>query len=92
MPHVTLSEYVSEALEHATYQYCEDTQSWCAWVHELPGCWSQADTAEEARRELGEVIEGWLVLGLQRGDPIPSLNGRTVGRMAAREAASSVTG
>ena len=85
MPNVTMTEYVSQALEQATYEYCERTDRWCAWVDPLPGCWSQGETVEEARRELGEVIEGWLVLSLQRGDPLSVLAGRALGR-AKREA------
>jgi len=92
MRRVTLTEYVNEALERATYEYDADTESWCAWVEALPGCWSQADTVEEARRELAEVIEGWVILSLQRGHPIPALNGRTVGRVRRIERVAAITG
>jgi len=83
---------VNEALARATYEYDADTESWCAWVEALPGCWSQADTVEEARRELAEVIEGWLLLSLQRGHPIPELSGRTVGPVPMGERVAAVAG
>lgn len=91
MRRMTLTEYVTEALAQATYEYCVDTESWCAWVEALPGCWSQADTVEEARRELSEVIEGWLILSLQQGHPIPELNGRTVGRVQTEGRVAAVS-
>jgi predicted RNase H-like HicB family nuclease len=83
---------VNEALAQATYEYGADTESWCAWVEALPGCWSQADTVEEARREMAEVIEGWLILSLQRGHPIPELNGRTVGYALRGERVAAIAG
>jgi predicted RNase H-like HicB family nuclease len=45
---------------------------------EIPGCqgvYANADTLEACRDELQEVLEGWIVLGLQMGHPLPVVGG-----------------
>jgi len=37
----------------------------------LPGCWSQGDCREEARRNIIDAIEGYLASLKLHGDPIP---------------------
>lgn len=38
----------------------------------LPGCWSQGDTRDEAVRNIGDAIEGYLESLRKSGDPIPA--------------------
>jgi antitoxin HicB len=42
-----------------------------AEILEFPGCIATGDTAAEALATLEEVAEDWLVLALERGQPIP---------------------
>ena len=37
----------------------------------LPGCWSQGDTREEAKRNIADAIEGYLASLKKHGDPVP---------------------
>ncbi|MEX2219022.1 MAG: type II toxin-antitoxin system HicB family antitoxin [Phycisphaerales bacterium] len=37
----------------------------------LPGCWSQGDTRDEAVRNIGDAIEGYLESLRKNGDPVP---------------------
>lgn len=37
----------------------------------LAGCWSQGDTREQAKRNIADAIEGYLVSLKKHGDPIP---------------------
>jgi len=37
----------------------------------LPGCWSQGDTREQAKRNIAEAITGYLASLKKHGDPIP---------------------
>ena len=37
----------------------------------LPGCWSQGDTHDEAKRNIADAIEGYLTSLKKHGDPIP---------------------
>ncbi len=58
-------EYIENLLKKAQYEYDSATSSWCAYVQELPGAYAQADSVEEAREKLTEVIE----VGLTRLPP-----------------------
>jgi antitoxin HicB len=40
-------------------------------VLELPGCWTDGETEEEALINLREAMVGWLMTRLDHGDPIP---------------------
>ncbi len=37
----------------------------------LPGCWSQGDTRDEAVKNIGDAIAGYLESLRKNGDPIP---------------------
>lgn len=37
----------------------------------LPGCWSQGATRDEARRNIGDAVKGYLESLKKHGDPIP---------------------
>jgi len=43
-----------------------------AEVLELPGCFSEGDTPEEAIKNVEEAMEGWIAAALDAGQPIPS--------------------
>ena len=81
----TIGEYVTKAIQRAIYEYCEETQNWCGYIRELPGCWAQGDTIETTRFQLIDVIEGWLILALQFGDAIPPLDRLTVGKATQKK-------
>jgi predicted RNase H-like HicB family nuclease len=66
-----LINYISRILKKANYEYDSATNSWCASVDDLPGVYAQADTIEEARSELAEVIEEYVFVSLQEGHPLP---------------------
>jgi len=66
------SEYIQAALKLAEYDTLEDG-SYVATVEGLQGVIAIGDNIEECRRDLIEVIEGWIVLRLKLGDCIPPL-------------------
>lgn len=72
-----LTAYIEAAMELAKYEILEDG-AYYGEVEELPGVWADGKTLEECRRTLKEVIEGWLLLKLNRGRSVPVLAG--VGR------------
>ena len=51
----------------------EDDEPYYGEVPELEGVWASGKTLEECRRNLAEVIDGWLVIRLKKGLPIPPL-------------------
>jgi predicted RNase H-like HicB family nuclease len=70
-----LQKYIQAALKKAQYEFDEDTASYVGYVEELPVCWAQGDSIEEARAELESIIEGWILLSIRRGERLPSLGG-----------------
>lgn len=70
-----ISRYVAKALERAQYRLLEDG-SFAATVRALRGVIATGETLEACRRELEEVIEGWVLVRVARGLPIPALSDR----------------
>jgi len=71
------SEYIQAALKLAEYDTLEDG-SYVATVEGLRGVIAIGDSIEDCRRDLIEVIEGWIALRLRLGDSIPSLHGVSI--------------
>lgn len=82
-----LLEYIQEALKRARYEPIKDEEPYYGEVPELPGVWATGRSLEECRENLREVIEGWLMVRLQKGLPIPALGDkwlRKVGELKVR--------
>ncbi len=59
-------------MSRAHYELLDDG----TFYGEIPPClgvYANAPTLEECRAELQEVLEGWIVLGLRMGHPIPPI-------------------
>ena len=69
-----LLEYTQKALEKAQYKKLDDG-TWFAEIPGFEGVWANANTVEECRTELLEVLEEWLILKLRDNDPIPEIEG-----------------
>jgi predicted RNase H-like HicB family nuclease len=68
-----LIEYIQKALEKAHYKILEDG-TWFAEIPRFQGVWANANTVEECRHELMEVLEEWLILKIRDRDPIILVN------------------
>lgn len=68
-----LTEYIEEALKKAKYEIIDDEEPFYGEVEELKGVWATGKTLEECRSNLKDVIEGWILLSVKRGLPIPKL-------------------
>ena len=66
-------EYINAALEKAKYEIIEDDEPYYGEVPRLKGVWATGKTLEECRRNLAETIEGWIIIRLKKGLPIPSI-------------------
>lgn len=73
-----ISEYIIAALSRAKYEIIEDEEPYYGEVPELEGVWASGKTLEECRHNLAAVIDGWLVVRLKRGLPIPPLGEHVV--------------
>jgi predicted RNase H-like HicB family nuclease len=72
---VTLRQYVTEALKNAVYEKGEALEVIVAEAPDLRGCLTQGATFEEARENLIDAIEVWVMAGLQSGEVLPVVNG-----------------
>ena len=69
-----LLAYIQKALEKAHYKMLDD-KTWYAEIPGFEGVWANAETVEECRKELVEVLEEWLVLKIRDRDVIPEVDG-----------------
>lgn len=74
-PQVTLREYIAEVLKNSTYERGEVLDVVVTEAPDLPGCFTQGSSFEEARENLIDAIEVWIMAGLQSGEPLPLVNG-----------------
>jgi len=71
----SLTDYVAEVLKNAVYEKGEQLDVIVAEAPDLPGCLTQGATFEEARENLVDAIEVWLMSGLSSGEDPPVVNG-----------------
>ncbi|KAF5092045.1 hypothetical protein DSECCO2_04520 [anaerobic digester metagenome] len=71
-------EYINEALAEAQYELIEDDEPYYGEIPSLPGVFATGKTLEECRKNLAEVIDGWLIIRLRRGMKIPPINGKII--------------
>lgn len=72
---VSLREYIAEVLKNAVYEKGEVLDVIVAEAPDLPGCFTQGRSVEEAREKLIDAIEVWILAGLQSGEAMPVVNG-----------------
>jgi len=68
-----ISEYIKEALKRAKYEIIEDEEPYYGEIPELNGVWATGKNLEECRENLINVIEGWIIISIKEGLPIPKL-------------------
>ena len=78
-------EYIEKALSHAWYEIIEDKIRYYGEVPELTGDWATGLTLEECRKNLFDVIEGWIIVRLRRGLPIPPIDNCTIDDLVRME-------
>lgn len=72
---VSLADYMAEILKNAVYEKGEQLDVVVAEAPDLPGCITQGANFEEARKNLVDAIEVWLMSGLRSGEDPPVVNG-----------------
>lgn len=68
-----LIEYIEEALKKARYELIDNPEPYYGEIPKLKGVWATGKTLEECRRNLAEVVEGWIIVRLRKGLSIPPL-------------------
>ena len=68
-----LTAYIQGAMARASYAKLEDG-SFCGRIPVCPGVITFEESLAGCREELQSVLEGWLILGLRSGDPLPVID------------------
>ena len=74
-----ISDFILKKIKEANYELLEDG-TYYGEIPGLKGVWANAKKLEDCRKELQEVFEGWLLLKIRDGDPIPGFKLRTTHR------------
>lgn len=64
-----LSAYIQAAIGRAHYERLPDDGTYYGEIPGFQGVWANTATLEACRRELQEVLEDWLLVGLRLGHP-----------------------
>lgn len=70
-----LINYINAALRHAHYEILADDGSYYGDIPNFQGVYANADTLEDCREELAEVLEEWILLRVSRSLPLPIVDG-----------------
>ncbi len=69
-----LTDYINAAMDNARYEILEDS-SYYGEINGMDGVYANADTLEKCRKQLQEVLEGWIILGLRLDHDFPEISG-----------------
>jgi predicted RNase H-like HicB family nuclease len=81
----SFQEYMAEVLKNAVYEKGEQLDVIVAEAPDFPGCMTQGATFEEARENLVDAIEVWLMSELRSGEDPPVVNGCRLKRLGFSE-------
>jgi predicted RNase H-like HicB family nuclease len=71
----TRSEYMKAAMRKARFDQMEDGK-WFASIPGFAGVWASASTVDEARKELSDVLDGWISVHTEHGkNSLPDVDG-----------------
>jgi len=70
-----LVKYIQAALRHAEYETLPDDGSYYGEIPQCNGVYANAETLEECREQLREVLEDWLLFRIHRNLPLPVIDG-----------------
>ena len=68
-----LTDYFRAAMRHARYTILNEDGTYFGEIPGIVGVWANADTLEDCRDELEDVLKEWIALSLSRELPIPSV-------------------
>ncbi len=70
-----LTQYIQAAMRQAKYEILSDDKSFYGEIPEFQGVYSNAETLEDCRNELAEVLEEWIFFRLSRNLSLPVVDG-----------------
>lgn len=70
-----ITRYLQAAMRRAKYEILSDDGSYYGEIPGFAGVYANADTLEECRRELEEVLEDWILVGISEHHELPIVDG-----------------
>ncbi len=70
-----LTKYIEAAMRRARYEILSDDGTYYGEIPGFDGVYANADTLEECRAELQEVLEEWILLRVSRHLSLPPVDG-----------------
>ncbi len=70
-----LTQYIQTAMRQAKYEILSDDGSFYGEISDFQGVYANAETLEDCRNELAEVLEEWIFLRLSDNLLLPTVNG-----------------
>jgi len=70
-----LSQYIQAAMRQAKYEILSDDGSFYGEIPDFQGVYANAETLEDCREELAEVLEEWIFFRISRNLSLPIVNG-----------------
>ncbi|MGI8786703.1 MAG: type II toxin-antitoxin system HicB family antitoxin [Pyrinomonadaceae bacterium] len=70
-----LTQYIQAAMRQAKYEILSDDGSFYGEIPGFQGVYANAETLEECREELVEVLEEWIFYRLSKKLSLPVVNG-----------------
>ena len=70
-----LTNYIRAALRKAKYEILTDDGTFYGEIPEFQGVYANAETLEDCRDELEEVLEEWILFRVSRNLPLPVVDG-----------------
>jgi predicted RNase H-like HicB family nuclease len=70
-----LTKYIQAAMRQAKYEILSDDGSFYGEIPGFDGVYANADTLEDCRAELEEVLEEWVLFRVSRNLSLPVVDG-----------------
>ncbi len=70
-----LIQYIQAAMRKAKYEILENNEGFYGEIPGFQGVYSNAQTLEECRDLLEEVLEDWVFLNIADRTPLPKISG-----------------
>jgi predicted RNase H-like HicB family nuclease len=70
-----ITQYIQAAMSKARYELLEDNEGYYGEIPGFQGVFANAETLEECRNLLEEVLEDWILLNVADNTPLPQVDG-----------------
>jgi predicted RNase H-like HicB family nuclease len=70
-----LTEYIEAAMAQIVIEYDEEGKQYIGEIPACRGVIGVGESEEACRQDTQESLEGWILLGVRRGDNLPIIDG-----------------